>query len=195
VYGGYYYQRDTVYPQVQPANVQEAQQTQKTPVLPNYNSAYAIIMAGPDYPSIKGLVTFADTPGGVFVCVDVAGLPPYKPAAGDKQPIGPFGFHIHEKGNCEIGDPAKPFEGSGEHWNPTNQPHGNHAGDFPVLIPSSGRAIMSFITGKFIVNDILGRSVVIHENPDDYRTQPAGNSGKRIACGTIKPWNSFQHVQ
>lgn len=187
MFGGNYYTREAVSPYVQ--------QPQQMPYLANFNLAYAMIMAGPDYPSITGQVTFADVPGGVRVCIDASGLPPYKPAAGDKQPIGPFGFHIHEKGNCIVGDPAKPFEACGGHWNPTNQPHGNHAGDFPVLFSNNGRARMCFFTDRFKVTDILGRSVMIHENPDDYRTQPAGNSGKRIACGEIRPWNSFQQVQ
>ena len=159
------------------------------------NSAYAMLVAGPDYPSITGMVTFVDIQGGVMVCADVLGLPPYKPASEGKSPIGPFGFHIHERGMCEVGDPKKPFEGCGGHWNPTDQPHGNHAGDFPVLVASNGRAKMCFITDRFVVDEILGRSVMIHENPDDYRTQPAGNSGKRIACGSIKPWNSYQQLQ
>ncbi len=176
----YYYPRNMESPQVPPVF--------------SFNSAYAILTAGPDYPSIKGLVTFADIQGGVMVCADVAGLPPYKPGAGDKQPVGPFGFHIHEKGHCEIGDPSKPFEACGGHWNPTNQPHGNHAGDFPVLVADNRQAKMCFIMSRFTVNDILGRSVMIHENPDDYRSQPAGNSGKRIACGEIKPWNAFQQM-
>jgi Cu-Zn family superoxide dismutase len=183
-----------------PYNQAEQQSASQTPynqpqqtVLPkHFNSAYAIITPGPDYPAIRGLVTFADIPGGVMICADVAGLPPYAPAAGNKSPIGPFGFHIHEKGNCEVGNPANPFESAGGHWNPTNQPHGNHAGDFPVLVADNGRARMTFILSRFTVDEILGRSVMIHENPDDYRTQPAGNSGKKIACGSIKPWNAYQ---
>lgn len=174
--------------------MQSMPQAQYMPCLTGFNSAYAVVVAGPDYPSITGMVTFTDVPGGVMVCANISGLPPYKPAAGEKQPIGPFGFHIHEKDNCIVGDPAKPFEACGGHYNPTNQPHGNHAGDFPVLIADNGHARMSFITDKFRVSDILGRSVMIHENPDDYRTQPAGNSGKRIACGGIKPWNAYQQA-
>ena len=88
--------------------------------------AAAIIKGGPLAPQITGVVTFKNYPGGTEVCVDVCGLPPYQPAKEDKLPIGPFGFHIHEKGNCEIGDPNDPFKSAGGHWNPTNQPHGNH---------------------------------------------------------------------
>jgi len=65
-------------------------------------------------------------------------------------------------------------------------PHGNHAGDFPVLFSNNGVARMCFFTNKFKVADIIGKAVVIHQNPDDYRTQPAGDSGKRLACGVIK---------
>lgn len=165
---------------------------QQMPFFSHINSAYAMLLAGPDYPAITGVVTFEDVTGGVRVCANIDGLPPYKPGTADKQPIGPFGFHIHEKGHCEVGDPKKPFEACGGHWNPTNQPHGNHAGDFPVLFSNNGHAGMCFFTNRFTIRDILGRSVMIHENPDDYRTQPAGNSGKRIACGTITPWNGLK---
>lgn len=189
MFSNYHYPRDAVSPQVSPMLMPHMQQM---PQMSYFTSAYAMIAAGQDYPSITGLVTFANVPRGVWVCADIAGLPPYKPATDDNPPVGPFGFHIHEKGHCVVGDPAKPFEACGGHWNPTNQPHGNHAGDFPVLFSNKGQAKMCFFTDKFTVVDILGRSVMIHENPDDYRTQPAGDSGKRIACGQIKPWLTFQ---
>lgn len=72
-------------------------------------------------------------------------------------------------------------------YNEDTLPHGNHAGDFPVLFSNNGYARMSFFTDKFKPEDIINRSVIIHQNPDDYRSQPAGNSGKRIACGVIYP--------
>lgn len=150
------------------------------------NSATAMVRGGPDYPGIIGMVTFQSIPGGTWICVNINGLPAYRPAENGKQPVGPFGFHIHEHGDCNTVDPSKPFEASGGHWNPTNQPHGNHAGDFPVLFSNNGRASMCFFTDKFTVSEVVGRAVIIHENPDDYRTQPAGNSGKRIACGVIQ---------
>lgn len=70
-----------------------------------YKAAYAMLIAGPDYPSITGMITFADTPAGTMVCADVRGLPEYRPAEDGKSPVGPFGFHIHEGGHCDIGDP------------------------------------------------------------------------------------------
>jgi Cu-Zn family superoxide dismutase len=86
--------------------------------------AVANIQGGPLAPSLRGTVIFADVPGGTEVSVEVQGLPPYKPAEGGKPPVGPHGFHIHQNGSCVVGDPSDPFKPAGEHWNPTNQPHG-----------------------------------------------------------------------
>jgi len=150
--------------------------------------AYAAIQGSELTPQLRGYVVFTDLPNGTEVTVEVSGLPHYEPARGDQAPIGPHGFHIHENGNCEVGDESDPFQGAGGHWNPTNQPHGNHAGDFPVLFSNNGYARMSFFTNKFQAQDIVGRSVIIHLNPDDYRSQPSGDSGKRIGCGVIKTY-------
>lgn len=152
---------------------------------PAYGTAGAIIRGGPLAPQITGVVHFIDVPGGAWVYVDVAGLPLYQPAQAGSPPIGPHGFHIHEFGTCEVGDPGDPFQAAGGHWNPYNQPHGNHAGDFPVLFSNGGRAVMNFFTNKFRSSQVIGRSIIIHQSPDDYRTQPAGASGKRLACGVI----------
>lgn len=150
------------------------------------NRAIAYINGGPLAPTIRGVVTFQDVPGGTIVSVNITGLPPYRPAMENQPPIGPHGFHIHENGTCEIGDPNDPFQAAGEHWNPYNQPHGNHPGDFPVLFSNSGNASMHFFTNKFTVNQVVGKAIIIHENPDDYRSQPAGAAGKRLACGVIE---------
>ncbi|MCX7923440.1 MAG: superoxide dismutase family protein [Clostridia bacterium] len=155
---------------------------------PGPPQAAAIIRGGPLAPEIIGVATFKDAPGGTEVCVDVMGLPPFQPAQEGKQPVGPHGFHIHQNGTCEVGDPNDPFKAAGEHWNPTNQPHGNHPGDFPVLFSNHGVARMCFFTDKFTPCDIIGKSIIIHQNPDDYRTQPAGNAGKRLACGVIQSY-------
>lgn len=148
--------------------------------------AIARIKGGPLAPNIDGVVYFRSVPSGTEVYVTVSGLPAYKPGRGSTPPIGPHGFHIHTGNSCEVGNPKDPFKAAGEHWNPTNQPHGNHAGDFPVLFSNDGIAKMSFFTNKFKVSDAIGKVIVIHENPDDYRSQPAGNSGKRLACGLIQ---------
>lgn len=147
--------------------------------------AYALLNGGSLAPNLKGNVYFIDIQGGVQVCVSVTGLPEYKPGENDNLPIGPHGFHIHENGTCEIGDPNDPFKSAGGHWNPTNQPHGNHAGDFPTLFSNNGVSMMCFFTNKFRVQDVIGKAVIIHQSPDDNKSQPAGNAGKRLACGVI----------
>lgn len=149
------------------------------------NTIAAIIKGGPLAPRINGLVTFTDVQGGTLVAVTVYGLPNYQPASNGGSPIGPFGFHLHNVGDCAVGNPQSPFEAAGEHWNPDNQPHGNHAGDFPVLFSNNGYSYMAFFTNRFKPEDVIGKSVIIHQNPDDYRTQPSGNAGLRLACGVI----------
>lgn len=150
-----------------------------------YNRAVAYIKGGPLAPQIRGTVTFKTMKGGTEVSVEVFGLPPFKPASDGNPQVGPHGFHIHEKGNCSIGNPTEPFTATGGHWNPTDQPHGNHVGDFPVLFSNDGYAKLTFFTNKFTVQQVMGKAVIIHEGPDDYKTQPAGGSGRRLACGVI----------
>jgi len=147
--------------------------------------AIAYIFGSSLYPSIVGTVIFKDVPLGSEVHVSINGLPDYQPGTGEKPPIGPHGFHIHNKGSCKGGNQDQPFMKAGGHYNIANQLHGNHAGDLPVIFSNNGYCRMAFFTNKFKVKDIIDKSVIIHENPDDYRTQPSGNSGKRIACGVI----------
>lgn len=148
--------------------------------------AVAVIEGGPLAPGLRGVVTFTGVRNGTEVAVEVTGLPAFQPAQGDRPPIGPHGFHLHEHGNCSVGDPSNPFQAAGGHWNPTGQPHGNHAGDFPVLFSNNGYARMTFFTNKFRVADVIGKSVIIHQSPDDYRSQPAGDAGKRLGCGEVR---------
>ncbi|WP_124728690.1 superoxide dismutase family protein [Staphylospora marina] len=148
--------------------------------------ALARIRGGPLAPNLRGSVWFVAVPGGTEVRVEVRGLPRYRPARGGQPPVGPHGFHIHERGDCSTGNSSDPFQAAGNHWNPDNQPHGNHAGDFPMLFSNNGLARMTFFTDRFRVPDVIGKSVIIHENPDDYRSQPSGNSGRRLGCGVIR---------
>lgn len=148
--------------------------------------AKALIQGSIFAPNLTGIVCFMDVPGGTEVYVEVNGLPLYKPGTEKNPPIGPHGFHIHETGNCGMEDMENPFSSTGGHFNPTKQPHGNHAGDFPVLFSNNGYARMMFFTNKLRVSDIIDKAIIIHENPDDYRTEPSGASGKRIGCGVIK---------
>jgi Cu-Zn family superoxide dismutase len=153
--------------------------------------AVAYIKGGPLAPKIQGTVIFRDVLNGTEVSVYVSGLPKYQPAQNGQSPIGPHGFHIHNFGNCNVGSREDPFKDAGGHWNPYNQPHGNHAGDFPVLFSNNGISIMSFFTDKFRVADVINKAIIIHQSPDDYTSQPSGNAGRRLACGLIQcalPW-------
>lgn len=152
----------------------------------NSNRAKAMLNGSMFAPNLYGNVYFYEVRGGTEVFAEIWGLPPYQPATDGMDPISPFGFHIHQFGVCEITDPVNPYVSAGEHYNPYNQPHGNHAGDFPVIFSNDGYARMSFFTDKIKPRDIIGRSVLLHQNPDDYRSQPAGNAGKRMACGVIE---------
>ncbi len=150
--------------------------------------ALAHVRGGPLAPGIRGTVSFWPYGAGTWVSVTVRGLPPYQPASGERPPVGPHGFHMHENGTCAVGDPADPFQAAGGHWNPGGTPHGDHAGDFPVLFSNGGAAVMGFYTGKFRPAQAIGKAVIIHMHPDDYRSQPAGMAGGRAACGVIQAW-------
>lgn len=147
--------------------------------------AMAFVKGSKQYPNIYGMVYFQQFKEGVEVLAKVHNLPPF---SRDSTIISPFGFHLHDGNSCEIGTTEEPFPLSGGHYNPKNHPHGNHSGDFPVLMPlSNGTAILKFVTDKFTIADILGKTIVVHQSPDDFRTEPSGNSGKKIACGIIRP--------
>ncbi len=136
-------------------------------------------------PGIRGTVRFYTAPGGTIVETRVNGLPPMSLPTATPQ-VGPFGYHIHEGTQCGSGAGASPFADAGGHYNPSGQPHPLHAGDLPVLFPNDGFAYSRTYTDRFRPSEVVGRTVVIHEMPDDYRTQPAGDSGMRIACGPIE---------
>lgn len=148
--------------------------------------AVAYILGGPLAPQLNGTITFCMVLGGTEILVEVSGLPAYKPGTQGSPQVGPHGLHIHENGTCDTLDPGKPFEAAGGHWNPANEPHGNHAGDFPVIFSNDGYARMTFFTNKFTVPQVVGKAIIIHEGPDDYKTQPSGASGRRLACGVIQ---------
>jgi Cu-Zn family superoxide dismutase len=129
-----------------------------------------------------GSVTFSQKGDKVVVNANVTGL----------KPNGEHGFHVHEKGDCSSGDGMS----AGGHFNPAAKQHGDyaagahHAGDMPNLkADANGVATLVWEDTELTVtegpNTVIGRSVVIHLNPDDYKSQPAGNAGPRIACGVI----------
>lgn len=123
-----------------------------------------------------GTVTIAESMAGVTLRLTVKGLP-----------AGEHGVHLHAVGRCDGPD----FKSAGPHWNPAGRQHGHlnpqgaHLGDLPNF------TVTSLDVGKveFAVSEPLadadGTSLVIHANPDDYRTDPTGNSGDRIACAVL----------
>ena len=137
-------------------------------------AARAIIKGGDMYPDLKGEVLFCQRNQGVIVTARISGLP--------KNNSGFYGFHIHEGDTCE----GENFPKTGGHYNPKGRQHPRHAGDLPPLLSCSGEAYMQFKTNRFSVNDIIGRTVIIHGSSDDFRTQPSGDAGEKIACGVIK---------
>jgi len=131
---------------------------------------------------VAGTVTFAERGGKVHVTADVTGLAPGQE----------HGFHVHEKGDCSSGDGMS----AGGHFNPDAKPHGpqaapHHAGDMPNLkADASGTAKATFVLDDVTVvagaKSIVGRGLIVHKDPDDYKTQPTGNSGARLACAVIR---------
>ena len=142
-----------------------------------YPGAFAEIAGNANYPSLHGKANFYRVPaGGVWVETEIHGLP-YE----NMPPYSQFyGMHLHETGDCSL-----PFEKTGNHYNPNGMPHPEHAGDMPPLLGNKGYAYSAFYTNRFELPEIIGRSLIIHSAPDDFTTQPSGNSGVKIGCGVI----------
>jgi superoxide dismutase, Cu-Zn family len=130
---------------------------------------------------VGGNVTFTEEADGVKVRAEITGLTP-----------GNHGFHVHEFGDCSAADAAS----AGAHFNPTKEPHAGpdapkrHVGDMGnVQADASGKATLEYVDHQIsLTNDqrsVIGRSVVVHEKPDDLKSQPTGDSGARVACGVI----------
>lgn len=130
---------------------------------------------------VSGTVTFTEVADGVQIHADITGLTP-----------GNHGFHVHEFGDCSVAD----LSSAGAHFNPTKKPHAGpddaerHVGDMGnVEAAASGKATLDYVDHQIsLTNDqdsVIGRSVVVHAKADDLKTQPAGDSGARIACGVI----------
>ena len=135
--------------------------------------AVARITGEIEAPRLSGCVQFYQERGCVLIVAKISGFP--------ESETGFFGFHIHQGNTCAGAE----FSGTGNHYNPAEQAHPEHAGDLPPLLRCNGSAYLSVSTDRFSVKEIIGRTVVIHSDPDDFRTQPAGNAGRKIACGVI----------
>ena len=138
--------------------------------------------------TVVGTATLTQMSDGVRLVIDAHGLPP-----------GERGVHIHEVGRCE-----PPFDSAGGHFNPDAKSHGllnpagPHAGDMPNMrigTDATGRLEtmnyrVSLDPGPTSVFDADGSALVVHAGPDDFKTDPAGGSGARIACGVLMPTKS-----
>jgi Cu-Zn family superoxide dismutase len=130
--------------------------------------------------TVTGDLTVSNEGDAIYIRGDITGLAPGKE----------HGFHVHEFGKCELPD----FKSAGEHFNPTKAAHGEHLGDLPNAKPDKeGHAtINAVVKGPNLVDKdgapsaILGKSIVVHALPDDFKTQPSGGSGERVACGVIR---------
>ena len=139
-----------------------------------YPDAIAVIRGGADVPGLIGEVRFFQNKDSVTLSVGIDGLP-YSES-------GFYGFHIHEGDSCT----GTGFADIGKHYNPTTLTHPMHSGDLPPLLLCNGGARMTVMTDRFRIGDIIGKTVVIHDMPDDFTTQPSGNAGDKIACGVIR---------
>ena len=133
--------------------------------------------------NVRGAVNFTQAGNKVRVAANVTGL----------RPNGEYGFHIHEAGDCSSGDGMS----AKGHFNPMGKPHGHygsaerHAGDMPNLkADKEGRAKLTVeldtITVKPGPASVVGKGLIVHADPDDYKSQPTGNAGARLACAVIQ---------
>jgi len=130
--------------------------------------------------NVSGTVIFTKVAGGIKIVSDLQGLSP-----------GKHGIHIHECGDCSAADGTS----AGGHFNPMGMSHGapmdamHHEGDMGNLVAdASGKAHLEYVDPAISFEgetSVIGRSVIVHKSEDDFKTQPTGNSGARVACGVI----------
>ncbi len=149
-------------------------------VLRSRPQAAASIAGSDDYPDISGTVRFYQTNTGVIVLAEICGLPLSELPCRERI----FGFHIHKGTDC-AGNMDDPFADAMSHYDLHGCEHPHHAGDLPPLFGNNGFALSLFLTDRFSIDEVIGKTVIIHDHPDDFTTQPSGNSGTKIACGVV----------
>ena len=143
--------------------------------------AWAELRGEAHHPKLTGRAHFYQTPWGVLIALEVLGLP--SPQGACESPV--FGLHIHEGHAC-TGPADDPFADAGGHYNPEGCLHPHHAGDLPPLFGNHGYTFQTFLTDRFSLGEVMGRTLILHGHPDDFTSQPAGHAGERIACGIIQ---------
>lgn len=154
-------------------------------VLRGRPQAVARIAGSESYPAVSGAVRFYQTDRGVMVWAQIHGLPHTQDPCQSRA----FGFHIHEGRACG-GNEEDPFADAMSHYDPKGCAHPHHAGDLPPLFGNKGFALSLFLTDRFSLREVIGRTVIVHDHPDDFATQPSGHSGTKIACGVIEATGS-----
>lgn len=149
-------------------------------VLQSRPQAVSEISGNESCPELHGTVRFYQTPAGTLVFAQISGLPHSSKPCQDRI----FGFHIHKGESCS-GNMNDPFADAMSHYDSDGCAHPYHRGDLPPLFGNDGFALSVFLTDRFCVNEVIGKTVIIHDRPDDFTSQPSGNSGSKIACGVI----------
>lgn len=159
---------------------------QLLPALRGNLQAEARVTGSARFPDIAGNVRFYQTNEGVIVYAEIHGLPH------DSSPCygRVFGFHIHSGGSC-AGSMEDPFAEVMSHYDRNGCAHPYHAGDLPPLFGNGGLAVSAVLTNRFAADEVIGKTVIIHDHPDDFTTQPSGGSGTKIACGEIRRAAAF----
>jgi superoxide dismutase, Cu-Zn family len=152
------------------------------PAAPPAPKTATATLAAASKSKVTGTITFKQAEGGLEVTAMVENLTP-----------GDHAWHVHVKGDCSAPDAAS----AGGHFNPENHQHGapdaeqHHAGDFGNLTAGKdGKATKTFTMKGITLDDgassVVGKGFIVHEKKDDFKTQPTGNAGGRVACGVIK---------
>ncbi|MDO5403752.1 MAG: superoxide dismutase family protein [Eubacteriales bacterium] len=142
--------------------------------------AHANITGSNAFPQLHGIANFYRNPSsGIWIEVELEGLPD----SASHIDSSFYGMHIHENGDCSI-----PFSNTGEHYNPDSTRHPQHAGDLPPILGNHGYAYSFFYTDRLQPDEIINKAIIIHSSPDDFTSQPSGNSGEKIGCGVIEKY-------
>lgn len=150
-------------------------------ILKNNPQASANIKGSNDFTKLSGIVNFYPLHDKTLVTAEIEGLP----SISGECENAIYGFHIHDGNSC-TGNEEDPFADAKSHYNRFNCTHPSHSGDLPPLFGTPNNSWMAFLTNRFTIEDIIDKTIIIHSKPDDFHTNPSGNSGSKIACGVIK---------